>query len=76
MTFDKILVLDNKGNGGEVVEYVTRYLISGSISALLTAYHRFDAPATLLQREGGVLYNLAKKSGEYDELLRLATTTE
>ncbi|KAF8476090.1 hypothetical protein BDZ91DRAFT_689962 [Kalaharituber pfeilii] len=52
MSFDRILVLDNQGNGGEVVE--------------------FDAPVNLLRRENGVLYNLAKKSGEFDELMRLA----
>lgn len=54
MTFDKILVLENKGNGGEVVEY--------------------DTPANLLQKEGGALYTLAKRSGEFNELLSLATT--
>lgn len=54
MSFDKILVLENKGNGGEVAE--------------------FDTPANLLQKEDGALYALAKKSGEFDELLSLATT--
>ncbi|KAF8443446.1 hypothetical protein BGX38DRAFT_1095677, partial [Terfezia claveryi] len=54
MTFDKILVLENKGNGGEIVEY--------------------DTPANLLQKEGGALYTLAKRSGEFNELLSLATT--
>ena len=34
---------------------------------------RFDTPANLLQREGGVLHELAKKSGEFEELLSLAT---
>lgn len=56
MNFDRILVLDNKGNGGEVAE--------------------FDTPANLLKKEGGVLYDLAKKSGDYDELLTLATASE
>lgn len=53
MAFDRILVLDNKGNGGEVVE--------------------FDTPANLLKNTEGVLYNLAQKSGEFDELMKLAT---
>lgn len=53
MAFDKIIVLDNLGKGGEVVEC--------------------DTPFNLLQRPTSVLYDLARKSGEFEELLELAT---
>ncbi|KAH0611111.1 uncharacterized protein H6S33_011538 [Morchella sextelata] len=53
MSFDRIIVLDNLGKGGEVVEC--------------------DTPFNLLRRPGGVLYDLARKSGEFEELLELAT---
>ncbi|KAG0635925.1 hypothetical protein HOY80DRAFT_892204 [Tuber brumale] len=52
MSFDRIIVLDNLGNGGEIVE--------------------FDTPFNLLQNPEGMLYNLARKSGEFEELLELA----
>jgi ABC-type multidrug transport system fused ATPase/permease subunit len=52
MSFDRIIVLDNLGNGGEIVE--------------------FDTPFNLLQNSEGMLYNLARKSGEFEELLKLA----
>ncbi|PWW78291.1 P-loop containing nucleoside triphosphate hydrolase protein [Tuber magnatum] len=52
MSFDRIIVLDNLGNGGEIVE--------------------FDTPFNLLQNPEGMLYNLARKSGEFEELLKLA----
>lgn len=76
MSFDRILVLDNKGNGGEVVEYAS---LQSRLRGLFTNEHpfpRFDTPAELLRREGGVLYQLAKRSGEYSELLRFATQDE
>ncbi|KAH8147533.1 uncharacterized protein LAJ45_08360 [Morchella importuna] len=53
MSFDRIIVLDNLGKGGEVVEC--------------------DTPFNLLRRPGGVLCDLARKSGEFEELLELAT---
>ncbi|RPA89809.1 hypothetical protein L873DRAFT_1831877 [Choiromyces venosus 120613-1] len=52
MSFDRIIVLDNLGDGGEVVE--------------------FDSPFNLLQNPEGMLYSLARKSGEFEELLKLA----
>jgi hypothetical protein len=38
----------------------------------LTQY-RFDTPEKLLNDKNGVLYGLAKKSGEFEELYQMAT---
>lgn len=56
MHMDRIVVLDNLGAGGEVIE--------------------FDTPLNLLNKEDGVLRNLAEKSGEFEELMEIAESKE